>query len=115
MTKMISLFDLEISDKKVLIRQDLNVPIKDGHIESEARIKACLPTIEYAVSKKAKVILMSHLGRPKEGVPIESQRQFSLSPIAKRLAEITSLKVRLESNYLDGCDFFDEDILLLEN
>ena len=115
MTKMISLFDLEISDKKVLIRQDLNVPIKDGHIESEARIKACLPTIEYAVSKKAKVILMSHLGRPEEGVPIESQRQFSLSPIAKRLAEITSLKVRLESNYLDGCDFFDEDILLLEN
>ena len=58
---------------------------------------------------------MSHLGRPKEGVPIESQRQFSLSPIAKRLAEMTSLKVRLESNYLNGCDFFDEDILLLEN
>ena len=115
MTKMISLFDLEISDKKVLIRQDLNVPIKDGHIESEARIKACLPTIEYAVSKKAKVILMSHLGRPKEGVPIESQRQFSLSPIAKRLAEMTSLKVRLEPNYLNGCEFFDEDILLLEN
>ena len=115
MTKMISLFDLEISDKKVLIRQDLNVPIKDGYIESEARIKACLPTIEYAVSKKAKVILMSHLGRPKEGVPIESQRQFSLSPIAKRLAEMTSLKVRLETDYLNGCDFFDEDILLLEN
>ena len=115
MTKMISLHDLEISDKKVLIRQDLNVPIKDGHIESEARIKACLPTIEYAVSKKAKVILMSHLGRPREGVPIESQRQFSLSPIAKRLAEMTSLKVRLEPNYLNGCEFIDEDILLLEN
>ena len=115
MTEMISLHDLEISDKKVLIRQDLNVPIKDGHIESEARIKACLPTIEYAVSKKAKVILMSHLGRPREGVPIESQRQFSLSPIAKRLAEMTSLKVRLEPNYLNGCEFIDEDILLLEN
>ncbi|MEC8299330.1 MAG: phosphoglycerate kinase [Pseudomonadota bacterium] len=115
MTEMISLHDLEISDKKVLIRQDLNVPIKDGHIESEARIKACLPTIEYAVSKKAKVILMSHLGRPREGVPIESQRQFSLSPIAKRLAEMTSLKVRLEPNYLNGCEFINEDILLLEN
>ena len=115
MTKMISFLDLEISDKKVLIRQDLNVPIKDGYIESEARIKACLPTIEYAVSRKAKVILMSHLGRPEEGVPIESQKEFSLFPIAKRLAEITSLKVRLESNYLNGCDFLDEDILLLEN
>ena len=115
MTEMISLHDLEISDKKVLVRQDLNVPIKDGHIESEARIKACLPTIEYAVSKKAKVILMSHLGRPREGVPIESQRQFSLSPIAKRLAEMTSLKVRLEPNYLNGCEFINEDILLLEN
>ena len=115
MTKMISLLDLEISNKKVLIRQDLNVPIKDGSIASEARIKACLPTIEYAVQRKAKVILMSHLGRPKEGVPIESQKQFSLSPVAKRLAEMTSLKVRLESNYLNGCDFLNEDILLLEN
>ena len=115
MTKMISLLDLEISKKKVLIRQDLNVPMKEGSIASEARIKACLPTIEYAVQKKAKVILMSHLGRPKEGVPIESQKQFSLSPVAKRLAEMTSLKVRLESNYLNGCDFLNEDILLLEN
>jgi len=115
MTKMISLLDLEISKKKVLIRQDLNVPMKEGSIASEARIKACLPTIEYAVQRKAKVILMSHLGRPKEGVPIESQKQFSLSPVAKRLAEMTSLKVRLESNYLNGCDFLNEDILLLEN
>ena len=115
MTKMISIFDLEISNKRVLIRQDLNVPLKEGSIASEARIKACLPTIEYAVQRKAKVILMSHLGRPKEGVPIESQKQFSLSPVAKRLAEMTSLKVRLESNYLNGCDFLNDDILLLEN
>ncbi len=115
MTKMISLLDVEISDKKVLIRQDLNVPIKDGFIESEARIKACLPTIEYAVARGAKVILMSHLGRPKEGVSIEDQKEFSLRPVAKRLAELTSLKVRLESNYLNGCNFHNEDILLLEN
>ena len=115
MTKMISIFDLEISNKRVLIRQDLNVPLKEGSIASEARIKACLPTIEYAIERKAKVILMSHLGRPKEGVPIESQKQFSLSPVAKRLAELTSLKVRLESNYLNGCDFLNDDILLLEN
>ena len=115
MTKMISIFDLEISNKRVLIRQDLNVPLKEGSIASEARIKACLPTIEYAIERKAKVILMSHLGRPKEGAPIESQKQFSLSPVAKRLAEMTSLKVRLESNYLNGCDFLNEDILLLEN
>ena len=115
MTKMISFHDLEISNKKVLIRQDLNVPLKNGSIASEARIKACLPTIEYAVQRKAKVILMSHLGRPKEGIPIESQKQFSLSPVAKRLAEMTSLEVRLESNYLNGCDFINEDILLLEN
>ena len=115
MTKMISIFDLEISNKRVLIRQDLNVPLKEGSIASEARIKACLPTIEYAIERKAKVILMSHLGRPKEGTPIESQKQFSLSPVAKRLAELTSLKVRLESNYLNGCDFLNDDILLLEN
>ena len=115
MTKMISIFDLEISNKRVLIRQDLNVPLKEGSIASEARIKACLPTIEYAIEKKAKVILVSHLGRPKEGSPIESQNQFSLSPVAKRLAELTSLKVRLESNYLNGCDFLNDDILLLEN
>ena len=115
MTKMISIFDLEISNKRVLIRQDLNVPLKEGYIASEARIKACLPTIEYAIERKAKVILMSHLGRPKEGAPIESQKQFSLSPVAKRLAELTSLKVRLESNYLNGCDFLNDDILLLEN
>ena len=115
MTKMISIFDLEISNKRVLIRQDLNVPLKEGSIASEARIKACLPTIEYAFERKAKVILMSHLGRPKEGAPIESQKQFSLSPVAKRLAELTSLKVRLESNYLNGCDFLNDDILLLEN
>ena len=115
MTKMISIFDLEISNKRVLIRQDLNVPLKEGYIASEARIKACLPTIEYAIERKAKVILMSHLGRPKEGTPIESQKQFSLSPVAKRLAELTSLKVRLESNYLNGCDFLNDDILLLEN
>lgn len=115
MTKMISIFDLEISNKRVLIRQDLNVPLKEGSIASEARIKACLPTIEYAIERKAKVILMSHLGRPKEGAPIESQKQFSLSPVAKRLAELTSLKVRLESNYLNGCDFLNDDILLLEN
>ena len=115
MTKMISIFDLEISNKRVLIRQDLNVPLKEGSIASEARIKACLPTIKYAIERKAKVILMSHLGRPKEGTPIESQKQFSLSPVAKRLAELTSLKVRLESNYLNGCDFFNDDILLLEN
>ena len=115
MTKMTSIFDLEISNKRVLIRQDLNVPLKEGSIASEARIKACLPTIEYAIERKAKVILMSHLGRPKEGAPIESQKQFSLSPVAKRLAELTSLKVRLESNYLNGCDFLNDDILLLEN
>ena len=115
MTKMISIFDLEISNKRVLIRQDLNVPLKEGSIASEARIKACLPTIEYAIERKAKVILMSHLGRPKEGAPIENQKQFSLSPVAKRLAELTSLKVRLESNYLNGCDFLNDDILLLEN
>ena len=115
MTKMISIFDLEISNKRVLIRQDLNVPLKEGSIASEARIKACLPTIEYAIERKAKVILMSHLGRPKEGSPIESQNQFSLSPVAKRLAELTSLKVRLESNYLNGCNFLNDDIVLLEN
>ena len=64
MTKMISIFDLEISNKRVLIRQDLNVPLKEGSIVSEARIKACLPTIEYAIERKAKVAFFCPWGYP---------------------------------------------------
>ena len=75
--------DLELNGKRVLIREDLNVPVKDGKVSSDARIRAALPTIEAAVQAGAKVILMSHLGRPVEG---EFDSQFSLAPVADHLA-----------------------------
>jgi phosphoglycerate kinase len=115
MLDLVRLSDLDIKGKRVLIREDLNVPLKDGRVASNARIKAVLPTIEYVVSKGAKVILMSHLGRPAEGVSIERQREFSLAPVARELSNLGSLRVRLEPNYLNGCEFEDNEIVLLEN
>ena len=76
--------ELDLASKRVLIREDLNVPIKDGQVTSDARIKAALPTIQQAVAAGAKVILMSHLGRPTEG---EYNTDFSMEPVAKHLSE----------------------------
>ena len=74
--------DLDLKDKRVLIREDLNVPIKDGRVSSDARIRAALPTIRAALDAGARVILMSHLGRPVEG---EYDEQFSMAPVASHL------------------------------
>jgi phosphoglycerate kinase len=110
--KVINLVDLDLSSKKVLIRQDLNVPIKNGVVTSDKRIKASLPTIEMAIKQGAKVMLMSHLGRPTEGQPEE---KFSLQPVATRLSELLNITVRLEKKWLDGVEINDGEVVLCEN
>jgi len=107
--------DLDIGGKRVLIREDLNVPVADGKVTSDARIVAALPTIEYACAAGTKLMVMSHLGRPQEGVPISSQPEMSLAPVARKIEELTNLKVRLLDDYLDGFEWQDEDLVLFEN
>lgn len=104
------LSDLDIKGKRVLIREDLNVPIADGTVSSDARIRAALPTISMALEKGAQVILMSHLGRPQEG---EFDQQYSLGPVAQHLSEVLGQEVPLVKNWQAGLP--DADIVLLEN
>jgi phosphoglycerate kinase len=108
------LTDLGLKGKKVLIREDFNVPLKNGQITSDIRIRAALPTIEYALKAGAQVMLMSHLGRPTEGV---FDTHYSLAPIAKRLSQLLILnrEVPLISNWLNGVNLGDQAIVLLEN
>jgi phosphoglycerate kinase len=104
--------DLDLRGKRVLIREDLNVPIKDGLVTSDARIRAALPTIEAALSAGARVILMSHLGRPVEG---EYDPQFSLSPVATHLSGLLKKPVSLVAEWRAGVDLDEGEIALLEN
>jgi len=104
--------ELDLAGKKVLIRQDLNVPIKDGKVTSDARIRASLPTIKVAVEAGAKVMLMSHLGRPTEGQYAE---EFSLQPVVDYMQENTSLNVRLVKDYLTGVEAKAGEVVVLEN
>lgn len=104
--------DLELRGKRVLIREDLNVPVQDGVVTSDARIRASLPTIHAARNAGARVLVMSHLGRPEEGVYDE---EFSLAPVAKRLAELLGFKVRLEKDWLGGVEVAPGEVVLLEN
>lgn len=90
-----SINDYPLKDQRVLIREDLNVPVKAGKVISDARINAALPTIRQALDAGAKVILMSHLGRPEEGVPISEQPEFSMAPVAARLSELLGLYVNI--------------------
>lgn len=106
---------LDIGGKRVLIREDLNVPVDAGRVTSDARIRAALPTMQYAVEKGARVMVMSHLGRPEEGKPISDQPEASLAPVASRIEELSGLKVKLVESYLDGYTPGDEDIALFEN
>ncbi len=104
--------DLDLRGKRVLIREDLNVPVADGRVTSDARIRASLPTIQLALEKGARVILMSHLGRPKEGVP---EAEFSLAPVAERLSELLGRPVPLRTDWLDGVDCAPGEVVLCEN
>jgi phosphoglycerate kinase len=104
--------DLQLRGKRVLIREDLNVPIKQGVVSSDARIRAALPTIKAALAAGAKVILMSHLGRPVEG---EYDTEFSLAPVAEHLSGLLGKPVSLVSHWRDGVDLADGEVALLEN
>ncbi|QJQ97707.1 MULTISPECIES: phosphoglycerate kinase [Halomonas] len=105
--------DLDLSGQRVLIREDLNVPVKHGKVTSDARLRAALPTIQAARDAGAKVMLMSHLGRPTEGEPAE---EFSLAPVAEHLGELLGRPVTLISDYLDAAlDLADGEVVLLEN
>ena len=108
----IRMTDLDLKGKRVLIREDLNVPIQDGKITSTQRLDAALPTIRAARAAGAAVLVMSHLGRPKEGVFDEAQ---SLEPVAEWLSEELGASVHLQRDYLDGVDVKNGEVVLLEN
>ncbi len=110
---VIKMTDLDLAGKRVLIREDLNVPIKDGKVTSDARIRASMPTITHAANAGAKVMLMSHVGRPTEG---EFSEENSLKPVADHLSSLLGKPVRLIRDYLDGgFDVADGEVVLLEN
>lgn len=106
------LADLDLKGKRVLIRADLNVPIKDGKVASDKRIMATLPTIKLALEKGAKVMVISHLGRPEEGVYSD---EFSLQPVADYMATKLPCPVRLVKDYLDGVEVNENEVVVLEN
>ncbi|TVP85155.1 MAG: phosphoglycerate kinase [Thioalkalivibrio sp.] len=109
---VIKMTDLDLSGKRVLVRQDLNVPVKDGKVTSDARIRASLPTVQKALEGGARVMLMSHLGRPKEG---EFSEVDSLAPVAAHMGQLLGREVRLVRDYLDGVELADGEVVLLEN
>jgi phosphoglycerate kinase len=104
--------DIDLSGKRVLIREDLNVPVAGGQVTSDARIRAALPTIKAALDAGAAVMVMSHLGRPTEGEPGE---EFSLQPVAKRLSKLLDRDVSLVEDWIDGVEAKVGEIVLLEN
>lgn len=109
---VIKMTDLDLTGKRVLIRQDLNVPLKDGAVADDTRIRASLPTIKQALEAGAKVMLMSHLGRPTEG---EYSEEFSLAPVARHLAALLGQDVRLEKEWLHGIELNAGEVVLCEN
>lgn len=104
--------DLDLKGKRILIRQDLNVPVKDGKVTSDIRIRASIPAIELALKANAAVMLMSHLGRPTEG---EFDSNASLQPVAQRLSELLNKPVRLQKDWIDGIDIQPGEVVLCEN
>ena len=110
--KIIKMLGLDLRGKRVLIREDLNVPIQDGVVTSDARIRATLPTLQAALAAGARVLVMSHLGRPEEGQYAEV---FSLAPVAKRLTQLLGVPVALKKDWLGGVDVAPGEIVLLEN
>ena len=109
---IIKMTDLDLRGQRVLIREDLNVPIRNGCVSSDARLRAALPTIQMALKSGAKLMVTSHLGRPKEGV---YEEQFSLAPVADYLGEQLQCHVRLQKDWLNGVDIADGELVLLEN
>jgi len=112
MLPIIKMSDLKLKDKRVMIREDFNVPLKIGEITSDRRIREAIPTIKQALKAGAKVILLSHLGRPTEGT---FESQYSLAPVARRLSELLKIDVPLISNWVNGINMTGRNIVLLEN
>ncbi len=110
---VIKMTDLDLAGKRVLIRQDLNVPVQNGEVSSDARIRASLPTIRHCIKSGARLMIMSHLGRPTEGSP---EDQYSLKPVADYLCDALGKNVRLISDYLQKSPVIsDGEVVLLEN
>lgn len=109
---ILSMSDVDLAGKRVLIREDLNVPIEDNTVTSDARIRAALPTIELARKAGAKVMLMSHLGRPTEG---EFDEQYSMKTVADYLSDLLGAAVPVVSDWKNGIDMNDGEVVLLEN
>jgi phosphoglycerate kinase len=109
---LIQMSDIDLSGKRVLIREDLNVPIKEGIITSDQRLQAALPTLEAALASGAAVIVLSHLGRPEEG---KFEKRFSLEPIAEYLKERLDYPIRFETNYLNGVQVNPGELVICEN
>ena len=104
--------ELDLAGRRVLVREDLNVPVRDGEVTSDVRLRAALPTLRQAARAGARVMVMSHLGRPVEGTPDPA---FSLAPVARRLGELLGREVRLAESWLDGLDVAGGEIVLCEN
>ena len=108
--------ELDLANKRVLIREDLNVPLADGEVSNDTRIRAALPTLELALQTAAQVIVMSHLGRPKEGIAIAEQQEFSMAPVARHLGQLLGRDVPVISGYLDNPEAIGSDqLVMLEN
>lgn len=109
---VLTMKEQDLAGKRVLIREDLNVPIKYGVVSSDARIRAALPTIEHALNAGAKVMVMSHLGRPTEG---EYAEEFSMKPVASHLGQLLGRTVPVVSDFKSGVDVSEGELVLLEN
>ncbi|HWF98382.1 MAG TPA: phosphoglycerate kinase [Steroidobacteraceae bacterium] len=110
--KVLRMTDVDLRGKRVLIREDLNVPVQEGAVTSDARIRAALPTIRHALDQRAKVFILSHLGRPAEG---KADEALSLKPVAARLSELLGESVPLRRDWLDGVDCEVGTAVLCEN
>ena len=110
--KPLRMADLELAGKRVLIREDLNVPVQNGVVSSDARVRAALPTLRLALDKGARVIILSHLGRPEEG---KFDPEFSLAPVAAKLSELLGKPVPLVKDWLSGVDVAPGAAVLCEN
>jgi phosphoglycerate kinase len=109
---VLRLVDLDVAGKRLLIRQDLNVPVENGRVTSDQRIVASIPTLKLALKKGAAVMVTSHLGRPKEG---QWSEEDSLAPVARRLSELMGLDVPLVRDWVDGVEVAPGQLVLLEN
>ncbi|MES1932589.1 phosphoglycerate kinase [Salinisphaera shabanensis T35B1] len=112
MTAMLKMQDVDLAGKRVLIRQDLNVPFANGEVSSAGRLKASVPTIQAALDAGARVMVMSHLGRPKEG---QVDSEHSLEPVARYLSELLRRDVPLVTDWLDGVEVGEGEIVMCEN